>query len=290
MFDRISREGDDTISKFLSSFLGVLLVVLLSFSKQPEDKVVFLDVGQGDAILLQSGTQQVLVDGGPGMDVLSRLGEEMPWFDRYIEVVVLTHPQKDHMEGLLHVLERYDVGMVLLPRAVNSTQMQKVWLDRIIDKDIPYRFAWSGQEMLVGDLKLSILNPFDVPEAEAATRANVNNASVMMRVDYMGMSFLLTGDMEKRVEKFVIERIDNEVLSTDVLKVGHHGSKSSSMKELIDIVSPQIAVISVGDDNKYGHPHEDVLNRLADTLIMRTDQEGSVRFKWVDDGWVVSGE
>ncbi len=265
-------------------------VVLLGLAKGPEDKVVFLDVGQGDAILLQSGTQQVLVDGGPGMDVLSRLGEEMPWFDRRIEVVVLTHPQKDHMEGLLHVLERYDVGMVLLPQVVSSTQMQKVWLDRIIDKEIPYRFAWSGQEILVGDLRLSILNPFDVPEAEAATKANVNNASVVMRVDYMGMSFLLTGDMERRVEKFVIERIDNEVLSVNVLKVGHHGSKSSSMKELIDIVSPQIAVISVGDDNKYGHPHEDVLNRLADTLIMRTDQEGSVRFKWVNDGWVVSGE
>jgi competence protein ComEC len=272
---------------------GVLLVIfigLLGFIKQPEDKVVFLDVGQGDAILFQSGSKQVLVDGGPGMDVLRRLGEEMPWFDRRIEVVVLTHPQSDHMEGLLHVIERYDVGMVLLPRVMSSTQMQKVWLEKIIEKDIPYRFAWSGQELLVGDLKLSVLNPFDVEEAEVATRANVNNASVVMRADFKEMSFLLTGDMEKRVEKLVIEEVDNEVLDTDVLKVGHHGSKSSSREELIEVVSPQLAVISVGGDNKYGHPHEDVLNRLVDIPVMRTDEIGSVRFKWVDDKWFVSGE
>lgn len=192
------------------------------------------------------------------------------------------------MEGLLHVLERYDVGMVLLPRVVSSTQMQKAWLNRIIDKDIPYRFAWSGQELVVGDLRLSILNPLDVLEAEAATRANVNNASVVMRVDYAGMSFLLTGDIEKRVEKIVLERIDKEVLNVDVLKVGHHGSKSSSRKELIDAVSPQMAVISVGGDNKFGHPHKDVLNRLADVLVMRTDQDGSVRFRQVDGKWFVS--
>lgn len=273
--------------------IGVLVLVvvlmLLVFTSQSEDKVVFLDVGQGDAILLQSGARQVLVDGGPGMDVLRRLGEEMPWFDRRIEVVVLTHPQSDHMEGLLHVLERYDVGMVLLPKAISSTQMQKVWLDRIIDKGIPYRFAWSGQEISFDNLKLSIINPFDVLEAEAATRASVNNASVVMRVDYNEMSFLLTGDIERRVEKIVMERVDKEVLNVDVLKVGHHGSKSSSRKELIDVVAPQMAVISVGGDNKYGHPHKDVLDRLADVLIMRTDQSGSVRFKWVDGEWLVGG-
>lgn len=274
--------------KFAVTFV-LLLAGVLGLAEGPEDKVVFLDVGQGDAILLQSGTQQVLVDGGPGMGVLQRLGEEMPWFDRRIEVVVLTHPQRDHMEGLLHVLERYEVGMVLLPRAASSTQMQKVWLERIIDKKIPYRFAWSGQELSLGDLKLNIINPFDAPEAEAATRANVNNASVVIRVDYKEMSFLLTGDIEKRVEKIVMERIDNEVLNVDVLKVGHHGSKSSTMQELIDAVKPQVAVISVGNDNKFGHPHKDVLSRLADIPVMRTDQGGSVRFRLVDGGWFVSG-
>ena len=277
------------IHSFAAVFV-LLLIVLLGLAKSSEDKVVFLDVGQGDAILLQSGVQQVLVDGGPGMDVLSRLGEEMPWFDRRIEVVVLTHPQRDHMEGLLHVLERYDVGMVLLPKAVSSTQMQKVWLERIIDKEIPYRFAWNGQELSLGDLKLSIINPFDTLEAEAASRANVNNASVVIRADYKEMSFLLAGDIEKRVEKMVIEGVDSELLNVDILKVGHHGSKSSSRKELIDAVSPQMAVISVGGDNKFGHPHEDVLNRLVDIPVKRTDQGGSVRFRRVNDEWVVFGK
>ena len=110
----------------MRSLVGVGLVVLLLFGGlwlRPTDKVVFLDVGQGDAILLQNGSRQVLVDGGQGAVVLQRLSEEMPWFDRTIEVVVLTHPQRDHMEGLLHVLERYDVGMVLLPAATSESKL-----------------------------------------------------------------------------------------------------------------------------------------------------------------------
>ena len=100
------------------------------------------------------------------MAVLKRLGEELPWFDKTIEVVVVTHPQRDHLEGLLHVMERYNVGLVLLPRAAHSSQLQETWLTKVIDQEIPYRFAWAGQQLAVGDMTFALLGPFDSPAAD----------------------------------------------------------------------------------------------------------------------------
>lgn len=300
--------------------LGLLLVLLLLGAvPQAEDKVVFLDVGQGAAILLQDGTQQVLIDGGPGMTVLTRLGEEMPFFDRRIEVVILTHPERDHVEGLLHVLDRYEVGLVLLPKIAHTSQMQEVWLERIINKSIDYRFALNHQpsprpspeasedaarlrpagvgfrvglgprqRVLVGDIVITVLGPFDSEAARAAARASLNNASVITRVDFAGLSFLLTGDAEKRVEKMLVENTSEDLLDVEVLKAGHHGSKTSTNKMLVDKSSPSAAVISVGADNKFGHPHPDVLERLEGLPVWRTDEDGSVRFKLVDDErWII---
>lgn len=280
----------------------ILIIILLLLAVVPgvEDKVVFLDVRQGDSILLQSKTNQVLIDGGPGMTVLRRLGEEMPWFDRRIEVVVLTHPQRDHMEGLLHALDRYEVGMVLLPKIAHTSQMQEAWLKRITSKGIAYRFAWAGEKIVAGDMMMTILGPFDTEAARAAARANLNNVAVVARVDYGGMSFLLTGDIEKRMERMLVleyarassprvfpARAAN-VLDVDVLKAGHHGSKTSTNEILIDKAKPAAAVISVGADNKFGHPHPDVLARLGDIPVWRTDEAGSIGFKLMDDGrWII---
>lgn len=258
--------------------------------------------GRGDAILLQDGTAQVLIDGGPGMSVLTGLGEEMPWYDRRLEVVVLTHPQRDHMEGLLHVLERYEVGMVLLPWATNSSLMQDEWLKRIIDLDIPYRFAWAGQTMAVGDIQFQILGPFDSDAGQAAIRSDVNNASVMTRVDFCSeeatppgseseagscLSFLLTGDAEKRIESILVSNTASELLDVDIVKAGHHGSNSSTHEQLLKAASPSAAVISVGAENKFGHPREEVLERLGDIPIWRTDEQGSIKFAYLDGRWLV---
>jgi len=306
--------------------ISIVALLLLAAVPGPEDKVVFLDVGQGDAILLQSGTQQVLIDGGPGMTVLTRLGEEMPWFDRSIEVVVLTHPQQDHMEGLLHVLDRYEVGMVLLPKLSHTSQMQEEWLEQIIEKNIDYRFAWAGQRLEVGEIAMRILGSIDSEEAKAAIKANLNNASTVARVDYCSdetppnlplsgetlesarvsapldkgglggisepvvgcLSFLLTGDIEKRVENILVQNMREDLLDVDVLKAGHHGSKTSTNEILIDKATPAAAVISVGSDNKFGHPHGEVLARLKGRPIWRTDEVGSVRFRHLPDGqWII---
>lgn len=270
-----------------AAFVGLLCLGLLtvsSFVPGPEDKVVFMDVGQGDAILLQQGTVQVLIDGGPDMSVLRQLGAEMPWFDRRIEVVVLTHPQQDHLAGLLHVLERYEVGLVLLPRAAHTSQLQASWLQLLLERSVPYRFAWAGQRLATGDLSLQFLWPSPTEAAGAAAKADINNASVVTRADYRGLTFLLTGDAEARTERLLAEESRN-LLDVDVLKVGHHGSNSSTHPALLAAATPAAAVVSVGTDNRFGHPHPAVLERLSNVPLWRTEQHGSVRFLYDGQLW-----
>ena len=263
--------------------LIVLVGVVFIISDVSEEKIVFLDVGQGDSILLQDGTVQVLVDGGPGMKVLSELGEQMPFIDRKIEIMVLTHPQRDHMEGLLYILDRYDVGLVLLPKVASKTLMQEKWLEKIAQSGTEWRFAWAGQKIKAGEMEISILGPFD----DGVTVRNVNDASVMMRVDYEDLSLLLTGDAEKRVENQLVMKTDRKLLDVDVLKAGHHGSKTSTTQRLLNVVSPGAVVISVGADNKFGHPRSEVLERLGDIPIWRTDRNGAVKFSYLNGQWFV---
>lgn len=270
-----------------------LIIVSTFLVVKPEDKVVFLNVGQGDSILLQQGTRQVLVDGGPGMDVLEELSREMPWFDRRVEVLVLSHPQKDHMEGLLHVLERYEVGLILLPEAAASSQMQEAWIKMILSREIPWRFAREGQRLLAGDLVIDVLAPLNNPEVLAAIKSDVNNASVVLRVGVKSgekgrnLSFLLTGDAEKRIEKMLVERYREGELDVEVMKAGHHGSKTSSTAELIEAVSPMAAVFTVGEGNSFGHPAKEVLDRFEGMPIFRTDEQGAVSWIWSGDSWMV---
>lgn len=269
-------------------FLPGSFLFLLWLVPVPVDKVAFLDVGQGDAILLQDGSVQVLVDGGPGREVVRRLGEEMPWFDRRIAVVVVTHPQKDHLEGLMAVMERYDVGMVLLPKAVSSSSLQEAWLDELIERQVPYRFAWAGQEISAGDIQLQVLAPFYEEGMEYIDEEDMNDASIVLRTDFDEMSFLLTGDAEKKTERGLAARYGNVgLLDVVVLKAGHHGSKTSTSAELLEAATPGAVVISAGKDNQYGHPHADVLGRLSGLPVWRTDRDGTVRFVRYDGKWLV---
>jgi competence protein ComEC len=208
----------------------VVLTFFISIVPLPGEKVVFLDVGQGDSILLQDNTQQILIDGGPGMAVLAKLAEEMPWFDSTIEVVVATHPDRDHLEGLLHVLERYKVGLVMLPRFSHDSQLQREWLRQLQEllrqKDITYRFAYGGQRVQAGDISVNVVWPNRVLDGGVAAITKSNNASVVSRVDFHEMSFLLTADIESSIERVLVRSEAASKLDVDVLKVGHHGSQT----------------------------------------------------------------
>ncbi len=277
----------------IAGCIGIILLTWLI--PAPEQKVVFFDVGQGDSILLQDKSMQVLVDGGPQMAVLERLGEELPWFDRTIDVIVLTHPQADHMAGLLHVLQRYQVGLVIFPRVYSPTAMEEKWLDLVTAQNVPWRFAWAGQQISAGDIKLNFLNP--LTDNNNAAKLDINNDSAIVRADYWDLSFLFTGDAERPVEnkliaRYVVNPPDKgeeggfaNLLNIDVLKLGHHGSKTSTSAAFLTATSPQAAVVSVGADNKYGHPNQEVLDRLKGLPLWRTDQNGSVKFIFLNNRW-----
>jgi len=272
--------------------LSLLLIVGAWFVRAPEDKVVFLDVGQGDSILLQDGTKQVLIDGGQGMTILRRLGEELPWFDRRIDVVVATHPDRDHLEGLVHVIERYEVGLVLLPQMPHTSQLQSAWLEELQklleSRKIAYRFGWQGQHLKVSDeLQVQLLGPFAEKGMIFAPGGKTNNAAILARADFADLSLLLTADAEASIEKRLTGAYNGQdILNVDILKAGHHGSKTSTTPALLAAASPSAVVISVGQDNRYGHPHPTVLGRLAEVDLWRTDEAGSVRFVRQGDEWL----
>jgi competence protein ComEC len=271
------------MKKKISIILGiVLLVFLLYFSYQiyagaKPLQVIFLDVGQGDSILIQKGTSQILIDGGPsGKTELAALGKYLPYFDREIEIVVATHPDRDHIGGLIDVARSYKIGKVLTTAAEKDTAVFKEWKEiREYDK-IETMEAMRGDEIELGGAKLKIVFP---EGSVAAAAGDANNKSVVARLDYADNSFLFTGDIESPAEREILAGGEN--IDVDFLKIAHHGSKYSSSDEFLDAVSPKDAIISVGANNSYGHPHEETLEKLNSRgiNILRTDEKGDVVFE-----------
>ena len=248
-------------------------------------EVVFFDVGQGDAIFIQTPQRrQVLIDGGPDSAVLEKLGKEMPFWDRTIDLVILTHPEHDHLAGLLEVLKRYQIKNILWTGVLKDTAEYREWLQLIQEEKADILIARAGQQIkLTHRALLDILYPF---ESLAGQRfKNTNDTSIVARLVFGQTSFLFTGDASKSIEKIVLGRTKHKAsLKGDVLKVGHHGSKTSTAPEFVEAVAPEIAVISAGRDNKYGHPHQEVLNILEkyDIMILRTDRDGDIKI--ISDG------
>ncbi len=271
---------------------GVVIVSVIPLPSNPG--MHMLDVGQGDSLLFQAKSIQVLIDGGPGSEVLTRLAEEMPIFDRTIEVVVATHFDRDHLEGLSHVLSTYKVGMVLMPQySATTTDIKKQFIDILTQKNIPYRFAWYGQSIRAGFLTLRVMSPIPGEEWVRLSKSKSNNASVIMRVDLAvpgarPVSFLLTGDAELAIEKQLLSAVPSKAFDVDVLKVGHHGSKTSTSDAFFSAASPSASFISVGASNTYGHPTEEVLARIKNTHIFRTDTQGSVSLFFGGGEWRIS--
>lgn len=239
-------------------------------------EVIFLNVGQGDAILIQQNRMQILVDGGNGEDILNRLGEVMPFADKKIDLVVATHPDEDHMGGLIKVLENYQVGEVLETGIDCDKDMCKKWDELISQDKIPVLDATVGEEIKFGDkVDISVLYPFE--NISRKEFKDTNDTSVILKAKVEDKRYLLTGDAEFPVEnELMAHHID---LRADVLKVAHHGSKNSTSASFLQEVAPKEAVISVGK-NDYGHPTEEVLNRLKNMNIevLRTDEKGNIRF------------
>ncbi|MCG2691776.1 MBL fold metallo-hydrolase [Microgenomates group bacterium] len=273
-------------SKKINILLGLLIGLGLFLIWQwPDNRLhlIFCNVGQGDAILLEYKSYQILVDAGPDNSVLSCLGKVMPFWDRKIELVILTHPEADHLTGLIEVVKRYQVGRLMKTAAVNETPEFAALTKVIESRKVKVETLAAGDKIKLKQLNLEILWPFNKGESFVK---NFNQAAVVILGQYGSFRFLLTGDIAAGEEETMLSL--GSLRPVDVLKAAHHGSKFSTSQKFLEAVQPKLAVISVGK-NSFGHPTPEVLARLKaiGARVVRTDLTGKIEI--VTDGrnwWV----
>lgn len=240
--------------------------------------VAFLDVGQGDAIYIEAPNgNQILIDGGPSSGALLRaLGQVMPFYDRSLDLVLATHPDQDHVGGLPAVLGRMNVDGVITTENISGTGAYAAFEDAVKNEHARRILARTGERIILDEgVVLEILFP------DRSTRGWETNAgSIIARLSYGDESFLFTGDSPQAIEKHLVNKQGGALHST-VLKLGHHGSRTSSSPAFLSAVSPEYAVVSAGKDNKYGHPHKEVTDLLANLKIpaINTADKGTIIFK-----------
>jgi len=238
-------------------------------------KIVFFDVGQGDAILIKiPGGYKILVDAGSGKNIINKINKELPFYDKKIDLIIPTHPDSDHIGGFLNLIDNISINSAIIGGNFSQTQSYRTLLEKLKQNKIKILKALIGGEIKIGDkAKLEIINP--TQDISFKNQPDENNYATSFILTYQQRKFLFTSDIEKKAEKELIEKIKDK-LNIDVLKVAHHGSKTSSSKEFINITSPGISIIQVGKNNQYGHPHLQTLENLKPSLIFRNDEKGDI--------------
>lgn len=262
-------------------------------------EISFLDVGQGDAILIQTPNhKQILIDAGPKDVVISKLREVMPRGDKTIDMIVVTNPDADHISGFNRVLDEYSVSSVLVPNTRNPSETFKNLMKKIEKKQIEELVAFSGMKIVLeeGDTRqrevlLTVLFPDQVVKDWSR-----NDGSIVSRLSYGDTSVMLMGDATSETEKIIIgdalpdtsSAFSLGLLKSDILKLGHHGSRTSNSDVWLDTVKPKIAIVSAGENNRYGHPHKEVIERLLerDIEIRETSKEGTMTYVSDGEKWV----
>lgn len=275
----------ENTKKYYLIFSVILLLIVATFlvyldwqNSHKEFSFTMLDVGQGDALFIESPTgTQVLVDGGPPKKILGSLKKVMSPFDRSIDAIIITNPDQDHIGGLSDILKFYKVGKVFESGTWSDSKIYENLEKEITDKKIPDILAKKGMRLDMGggaviDILFPDRNVFDWP---------TNDGSVVVKLSYKGNNFMLTGDAPTKTEKLILEKNSKEGLQSDFLKLGHHGSRTSTSKEFLEAVGPRYALISAGLKNKYGHPHKEILDLLNEfkVKILRTDELGTIIIK-----------
>jgi len=258
---------------------------IFSLTSNSALKVDFLDVGQGDSAFIQTPEDhQIIIDGGPDTSVLKKLSAIMPFWDKSIDLVILTHPESDHMQGLLDILKIYKADYILWTGVKKNAAEYDAWIS-ILEKQkkmgAKIIIAHAGQEIKAGNVLIDTLYPLENMEGKDLKNTS-NDTCVVSKLIFGKSSFLFTGDISSAAEKEIAGSGEN--ISSDVLKVAHHGSKYSTSDLFLENVKPKIAVISVGAKNTYGHPTSEVLQRLENfgIKILRTDKDGDINL--VSDG------
>lgn len=281
--------------KIFSLLILLLLLSLIIYVQIRENRkgwltVSFLDVGQGDAIFIDAPNgNQVLIDGGASRNILREISKVIPFYDRKIDVLIATHPDADHIGGLNDVVERFKTDVFIEPGVESDTPVYIELKKRVANKKIRTIEARSGMVIDLGSgASIEIIYPVLDPRG-----METNTASIVGRLKYGTIKFLLTGDSPKNIEDYLVAKIEkscgeievnqceSNIIRSDVLKVGHHGSNTSTSENFVKTVNPKYAIISAGKDNRYGHPHQEVIENLTSNKveILNTAELGRIIFK-----------
>ena len=268
----------------LSHFILVLILSLSLYQfigiHSQALAVSFLDVGQGDAILIQTEEyKNILIDTGPDGKVVEELSKKLNFFSPKIDLFILTHPDLDHYGGILDILQKYPVDQVMLTGISSTSQLYTTFLDELQKRNIPIIYPDSEKDLQIGrDTYLDILYPFNGQSLIGQEAKNKNDTSISLIIrDSTGTPLvLLTGDAEERQERDLL--LSGQDFSAPIFKLGHHGSKTSNTDSFLSAIRPNTAIVSSGIDNQFNHPHEETVSKTAEMTLRSTADEGTITF------------
>lgn len=265
-------------------FMVILIFSIIGCTEQTESihtepgylKVHFIDVGQADAILIQQQDQYMLIDAGNNGDADLIVNYLEKQGVKKLQYVIGTHPHEDHVGSLDTVINTFDIENIMMPKATANTKTFEDVISAIKSKGLKITTPKIGDQYTLNEGEWRILAP------SGSEYKDINNYSIVIKYTFGEHSFLFTGDAEEQSEEEILSNSIGDIksLQSDILKIGHHGSNSSTSEEFLNAVNPRYAVISAGKDNKYGHPHKEILDRLTKSNIevIRTDEKGTVVF------------
>lgn len=278
------------LKKYLPYICLTLLVIGSSYiwyrvytneHKVPLVTVAFLDIGQGDSIYIEAPNgHQMVIDGGPDRRVLSKLAAVMPWGDHSLDVVLATHTDADHIGGLPDVIENYTVGTMIENGGTSDTKIYARLENTITTKHVPKIIAHKGMRILLDSVH-NVYVDILFPDRDVSQFTESNDGSIVCKLTYGNESFVFTGDATVYTENLIMQKETSLQLHSQVLKLGHHGSHTSSSQLWLEKVHPDVAIISAGLHNRYGHPHKEILERLNYLGIpyRATYKEGTIIYK-----------
>jgi competence protein ComEC len=273
------------IKKYFLLFCTIFLLAIVVFLfytdwQNSHRKMTFamLDIGQGDALFVESpsGTQ-MLVDGGPIHSILAPLSKVMPLYDKKIDVLMITNPDADHIGGFIDILKNYEVSYIIEPGTFNKSKTYATIEQLVKEKNVKKIIATKG---MILDLGSGVKDTILFPDRDVS-KWSTNDGSIVSKLTYGNYSIMLTGDATKMTEAIVLSENSAQFLKSDILKIGHHGSHTSTSRAFVQAVSPMYALISDAKGNSYGHPHQETLDTLNSfgIKILRTDLLGTIIFK-----------
>ncbi|HBB03065.1 MAG: beta-lactamase [Candidatus Peregrinibacteria bacterium GW2011_GWF2_38_29] len=273
--------------KYAAIFILIMIFVsAFLLNELPDNRlhIYFLDVGQGDCILIKSPENKtILIDAGPGSSAVKLIGKTLGHLNRKIDLMILSHPHKDHFEGMLEVVKRYEIGKILLPNASSADPLYSTLLNEIKSRKIETAFVPQNSDI---DFGAGVFMDFLYSDSTISDKKSANESSVIFRLLYGKTSIIFTGDAPIEEEYSALKL--NKDFSADLIKIGHHGSKYSTSEEFLYEINSIYAAIQSGAKNRFGHPHKEALDRLEkrNVQIFRNDFSGTLEF--ISDGETIS--